>query len=1247
MKLHPYETARRVRRRAGGTAIGVVGRVPPAALDDGGTGRRVPNAVPRAFDPTTMKRMRSSKKTLPTLKPATVEHVCGKTFAGRGREVFRRGQVLAVTAPDGLAELMGLVLGTAPEPYVQFVSLDSETGFANECTCPVGESCKHVAAVLYHYLAHREDILRGISGPDGQDASNEAAALERWLGTLGEAGELLLSAPDEPPPGSHVMLYEIELNARTMPRGRAAATANPVERMPPVRMALKRSRRLMRGGYGKEAPASVSTWHVPDWCTPIDRDILALLADTSRRQYRYGYSDQVTGIEFSGTSGARLLRLLAESGRGFVGEGREYPIGSGGARALALDWQALPGGRTRLAGTLDGLAFWTLVPTEPPYYLGVEMAAAHPDGADGAERARRGGDAARSGHGIESSDDIDTLHGIDAEAGEFVNADEFVTRVSESTADRIDTALSARGNGARVIVGPIGRAPTAPLLHALLSGPALEPEGARRASEFLDGAGMRERLAGAAPPLSAAEDTLVVDLSPVPVLVLHAREASTDPLDFRARFVSRYGQDRVAFEVATIGETHLRVEDEDGRRLVRRRLDEEMARAQELADHCPALAPLEGEPGALAPPADDVPACVLAWRELLDSLHELEALGWEIDTQPPFGIEFERLDSVEGHVGESENGWFDLSLAMVHEGQRFALLPLIVDWLEADEPDRPILVESEAGTWLEIAPAVYMPVAETLIELYDHLPDGEELRLPRQRAPLLDALDEAFGGNVLWQGGEALFALAERLKQFDGVSRPALPDTLEATLRPYQHDGVAWLGFLAEYGFGGILADDMGLGKTLQTLAHLLVEREAGRLDGPTLIVAPTSLLGNWQREAERFAPSLQSLIWHGAERHAREHEIATVDLLITSYTLALRERDLLAGQTFACLVLDEAQVIKNPQSKTARAVKSLPVERRLCLSGTPLENHLGELWSQFDFLMPDYLGNRDRFTRRFRTPIEKHGDEERQRRLNALVRPFMLRRRKEEVAKELPPKTDIVQSVTLGAAQGRLYESIRLSMEAKVRKLLSGKGLARSRIELLDALLKLRQTCCHPALVKLPSARKVQESAKTEQLMAMLEEMIAEGRRILLFSQFTEMLALIEDELAQRDIAFVKLTGRTRRRDVVVDAFQSGEVPLFLISLKAGGTGLNLTAADTVIHYDPWWNPAVEAQASARAHRIGQDKPVFVYRLVAADTVEERILEMQARKQALADATVDGEGGALAGMTADELLGLFSARDG
>jgi len=324
-------------------------------------------------------------------------------------------------------------------------------------------------------------------------------------------------------------------------------------------------------------------------------------------------------------------------------------------------------------------------------------------------------------------------------------------------------------------------------------------------------------------------------------------------------------------------------------------------------------------------------------------------------------------------------------------------------------------------------------------------------------------------------------------------------------------------------------------------------------------------------------------------------------------------------------VVLDEAQNIKNASTQAAQVVGELNTQHRLALSGTPMENHLGEIWSLFHFLMPGFLGSQGQFKTLFRTPIEKHGDSERLHQLRSRITPFMLRRTKALVAHELPPKVETVMRVELQGPQADLYETIRLSTEKAVREALDGKGLAKSHITILDALLKLRQVCCDPQLLKLEAAQKVVQSAKLEQLMEILPEMLAEGRKVLLFSQFTTMLSRIEVELKARKIAWVKLTGQSQKRDEIIDQFTSGQVPLFLISLKAGGVGLNLPQADTVVHFDPWWNPAVEAQATDRAHRIGQTQSVWVVKLVAQGTIEERILALQERKAALAESMYSG----------------------
>ncbi len=411
----------------------------------------------------------------------------------------------------------------------------------------------------------------------------------------------------------------------------------------------------------------------------------------------------------------------------------------------------------------------------------------------------------------------------------------------------------------------------------------------------------------------------------------------------------------------------------------------------------------------------------------------------------------------------------------------------------------------------------------------------------------------------------------------------------------------------------------MGLGKTIQTLAHVLAEKEACRLDRLALIVVPTTLVHNWREEARRFVPNLKVLDLNGPQRKDRFNQIKEHELILTTYALLWRDQEILLEHDYHLLILDEAQYVKNATTRAAAIIRELRTRHRLCLTGTPLENHLGELWAQFDFLLPGFLGSQKDFTKRWRTPIEKGGDTVRRDLLARRIRPFMLRRRKDEVAKELPPKTTIVRTIHLEGSQRDLYETVRAAMQEKVRAAVAAQGFARSHIIVLDALLKLRQVCCDPRLVKLEKAKKVKESAKLNLLLEMLPELIDEGHRVLLFSQFTGMLSLIVTALKKAAIPHVILTGDTTDRITPITHFQQGKVPLFLISLKAGGVGLNLTAADTVIHYDPWWNPAVENQATDRTHRLGQDKPVFVYKLIVAGSIEEKIVALQEKKALLA----------------------------
>ncbi|HEY0524194.1 MAG TPA: DEAD/DEAH box helicase [Stellaceae bacterium] len=653
----------------------------------------------------------------------------------------------------------------------------------------------------------------------------------------------------------------------------------------------------------------------------------------------------------------------------------------------------------------------------------------------------------------------------------------------------------------------------------------------------------------------------------------------------------------------------------------------------------------------------------------LDFVHRtvpaLTAQGWRIAIEPDFqhgvilaadGDWMARVDGGAEGGDEEQGWWFSLDLGIEAEGERVALLPLLVDAIKRlRDPTMPGALDSLAVNGvvygrLPDGRAVALPferikaILGVLVELFDAgaLRDGRFLDISVAHADGLAAIAEAT--RLRWLGGERLRSLADRLRAVaaSGVAEAAVPDGLNATLRPYQREGLNWLQFLGANGLGGILADDMGLGKTLQALAHILAEKRAGRLDRPCLVVCPTSLVPNWEAEAARFAPDLRVLKLHGPQRLAAFAAVGEADLALTTYPLLVRDADALAAVDWHAVVLDEAQAIKNPAAKATQMACRLKARHRLCLTGTPVENHLGEAWSQFAFLMPGLLGDTKLFNRVFRTPIEKRGDAERRMLLARRVKPFILRRTKSEVEADLPPKSEIVRRIDLAGDQRDLYETLRLAMHDRVRREIAAKGLARSHILILDALLKLRQASCDPRLVKLDKAKRVKSSAKLEHLMEMLPGLVEEGRRVLLFSQFTSMLALIKEELAKDGIEYVELTGDTVDRATPVQRFQAGEVPLFLISLKAGGVGLNLTAADTVIHYDPWWNPAVEDQATDRAHRIGQDKPVFVYKLIAAGTVEERMLDLQERKRGIADALFDPEQAGKAGFEEGDLDLLF-----
>ena len=484
--------------------------------------------------------------------------------------------------------------------------------------------------------------------------------------------------------------------------------------------------------------------------------------------------------------------------------------------------------------------------------------------------------------------------------------------------------------------------------------------------------------------------------------------------------------------------------------------------------------------------------------------------------------------------------------------------------------------------------------------------------------------------------------LAALVGEFERIPAATLPEDLTAELRDYQRRGVDWLSFLREVELGGLLADDMGLGKTLQTLCVV----RHGPLEGggrrQTLVVSPTSVLHNWAAEIEKFRPGLRASVYHGPTRTLADD----VDVILTTYAILRLDIEALGAREWDTVVLDEAQAIKNPGSKVARAAYKLRAKFKIALTGTPVENHLEDLWSQFHYLQPGLLGGRSEFADRYVKPIGV-GDEDAAKRLRRRIRPFVLRRLKSEVAKELPPRTDVVLRCELDASERRAYDAVRAATQEQVVERLSAGA---SVLQVLEALLRLRQAACHPALLPGGRGRAQQAendgtpatSSKLSLLLETLEEVLDEGHKALVFSQWTSLLDLVEPVLRARGIVFNRLDGSTRDRQGVVDAFQDPSGPsVMLLSLKAGGTGLNLTAADNVFLLDPWWNPAVEDQAADRAHRIGQDKPVLVHRLIASDTVEDRILALQERKRQLAQTAVGDAAGAHA-ITRDELLALL-----
>ena len=483
----------------------------------------------------------------------------------------------------------------------------------------------------------------------------------------------------------------------------------------------------------------------------------------------------------------------------------------------------------------------------------------------------------------------------------------------------------------------------------------------------------------------------------------------------------------------------------------------------------------------------------------------------------------------------------------------------------------------------------------------------------------------------------------EQMSTFSTVEDLKLPEGIHADFREYQLKGFGWLWFMYKYGLNGILADDMGLGKTLQALTVLQKAKEE---DGvmPSLVIAPTTVVFNWESEIQKFAPTLSCLKLQGGERKQFFDKIPEYDVVITSYALLRRDIKKLKDINFRYVILDESQNIKNATSQTAQAVKQLTSQHKLALSGTPIENKLEELWSVFDFLMPGFLFSMADFNSRYVNPIMEHQDKIVEKRLKLQIYPFILRRMKRDVAKDLPDKVENIAYCELTDDQKDFYLQVLDSTKEELFKSIEQNGLEKSRLSIFSALLRMRQICCHPQLYDKNNVKNVISSGKFEKLKGMLEEIISEKHRILLFSQFVDMLDIIKAWLDKSGIKYEYLTGKTKDRQGAVERFNNDPtIPIFLISLKAGGTGLNLTGADYVIHYDPWWNPAVEDQATDRAYRIGQTKKVFVYRLITKNTVEEKIQKLKTIKRNLVDSVISVDRNITKSLTMDDIREIFS----
>lgn len=609
-------------------------------------------------------------------------------------------------------------------------------------------------------------------------------------------------------------------------------------------------------------------------------------------------------------------------------------------------------------------------------------------------------------------------------------------------------------------------------------------------------------------------------------------------------------------------------------------------------------------------------------KHLSKCILNLLSKNWRIFTE---GKSLKRAGDFELNV-TSGIDWFELHGSLKFEEQEMSLPDLLK---AAQNSEGESLIELGDGSF-GMLPEDWLKKYSALLEMGDKKEGHIEFK--KNQVGLLDTLLQSEPDIKF----DKIFSqFREKLLTFQGIKPLNEPSSFKGELRAYQKEGLAWLNFLQEFNLGGCLADDMGLGKTVQMLA--LLEKRRGRskqVKQTSLIIVPRSLIHNWYEEAKKFTPNLKVLIYSGIERKEYHEKLEEYHIVLTTYGTMRRDIGLLVNIEFDYIVLDEAQAIKNSKSQSAKASRLLKGKHRLALSGTPVENHIGELWSIFEFLNPGMLGHINAFS--------SVKEEESREVIRRSIRPFMLRRTKDQVAKDLPAKTEQVIYCEMSKKQKSTYDKIKKYYQANLTNKIKEKGMNRVKIQVLEALLRLRQAACHPGLID--ESYLGEESCKLDTILEQLKEVVDEGHKVLVFSQFTSFLKIVKQELVKENIAFHYLDGRTRKRQELVESFQnSPDIKVFLISLKAGGVGLNLTSADYVFILDPWWNPAVEAQAIDRAHRIGQTKKVFAYRLICKDTVEEKVMELQKNKKELVKSIISEDKNLIKNLTQEDLGYLLS----